>query len=183
MTSTRPQSAGDQACVLDVEDPAVEQFAAGRRAWTAGVYRLEVAVDLHITHRAWLRRSDFRAPGFPELVWIDFQAAARVADRSPAGDSETAMLRIALTLAGHDAGHSLDALVSGLDRTNTTTVLKAIAHTAGRHHTAHPAQVTGALELNAVRAVTGRGCACPAHPLLRREAKADAPIRPYGNED
>lgn len=119
MTSTRPQldpvNAGTVDVNVDVEILTLGQLAAGLRTCARGVYGPDVAVGLLYTHVTWLHRGDFRThaprstPAVPECVWIDCEAAAGHADRSPAGASDFAMLRIALTHADHDTGDSLNA--------------------------------------------------------------------------
>lgn len=123
------------------------------RAWAAGDYGIEAAVDLLAAHDTWLHRRDFRdacvhataaqlvADFDLPLVWLDFDAAAHLADHGtvPASGSEMQVLAIAAELAGSPCSRPLGDLLRGFDHANTTRVLDAIAHATGHHD--HPAQM------------------------------------------
>ncbi|MQA16948.1 MAG: hypothetical protein GEV09_23295 [Pseudonocardiaceae bacterium] len=121
------------------------------RAWAAGSYRDEAAVELLIAHRVWLARRDFRRACLTAdggYAWFDADRAARIADGDetvalPASSSELRVLAIAAHLAGCPGGRSLGDLLTGLDASNVRLVLDAVAHTAGWHEQGLTHTVTG----------------------------------------
>ncbi|MQA06833.1 MAG: hypothetical protein GEV07_30455 [Streptosporangiales bacterium] len=139
---------------------AFDELVAELRAWATGDLGLEAAVNLLTAHRSWLARRDFRdtcvvaTPGHLvddfdlARVWLDFAAAARVADggQLPASDSERQILALAAGLAGYATSRPLHDLITGLDQHNTGLVLDAIAHTAGRPAASQAYRVTGSVE-------------------------------------
>ena len=109
--------------------------AAALAAQAEGFYSAEAAVGLLIEHRSWLARADFRSfvDVTPSLVddrvmmaSVDWEAALTA--NLPASSSETQMLAVAAELAGVDTGRSLQDLICGLDRANTTLVVRAVLH-------------------------------------------------------
>ena len=109
--------------------------AAALLAQAEGFYSAEAAVGLLIEHRSWLARADFRSfvDVTPSLVddrvmmaSVDWEAALTA--NLPASSSETQMLAVAAELAGVDTGRSLQDLLCGLDRANTTLVVRAVLH-------------------------------------------------------
>lgn len=128
-----------------------EILSAELRAWAAGSYSDEAAVDLLIGHRVWLARRDFRRACLAAeggYVWFDADLAARIADGDetvglPASSSELRVLAIAAHLAGYRGNRSLGDLLTGLDVGNVRLVLDAVAHTAGWHEQGLTHTVTG----------------------------------------
>jgi hypothetical protein len=74
-------------------------------------------------------------------VWIDYQAAAELADNCAASGGEKRMLRLACSLVGripeHGSAHmddwTLGEMLSGLDDANRELALGAITYAAGYH--------------------------------------------------
>jgi ABC-type cobalamin/Fe3+-siderophores transport system ATPase subunit len=128
--------------------PDPDDLAARLTAWAQGVYGTEAAVQLVVEHDAWLRRDGFAHHTLIQLdeddvddavVAIDWPALAKWADDAPASSSEHQIMAIALSLAGEPRPEPLNELIAGLDATNTTRVLNAVARCAGwaaRHHAA-----------------------------------------------
>jgi hypothetical protein len=100
------------------------------------------AVELLIEHESWLHRADFRR--FVEmdsdgLAWLDFRGLAGWADDARASSSESAILRLACSLAGA-APHgspksvgdpwSLRMILRPLDRVNSARVVEAVRYAA-----------------------------------------------------
>lgn len=133
MTSSSAQPDSARPGMLDVENLEVDELTVGFRFRAREDYRPEGGVDVLVTDCARLLRSDPRddplRPTFrlAEPVWRDRRAAAPVAVRSPASACGTATLRIAPTRVERDLRDSLGAFVDGLERTDTKTVLTAIA--------------------------------------------------------
>ena len=112
-----------------------EALAAALAAQAEGSYCAEAAVVLLVEHRSWLARADFHAfidlaTSFRDdrvsMASVDWEAALAAA--LPASSSETQMLAVAAELAGIDTGRSLQELLCGLDRENTTLVIRAVLH-------------------------------------------------------
>ncbi|MHB1533092.1 MAG: hypothetical protein ACYC1D_00460 [Acidimicrobiales bacterium] len=112
-----------------------ERLGAALLAQAEGAYAAEAAVGLLIEHRSWLARADFVrfvdvAHSFHDdrvvMASVDWEAA--LAANLAASSSETQMLAVAAELAGVDTGRSLQDLLGGLDRTNTTLVIRAVLH-------------------------------------------------------
>ena len=112
-----------------------EALAAALPAQAEGSYAAEAAVGLLVEHRSWLARADFHAfidlaTSFRDdrvsMASVDWEAA--LAADLPASSSETQMLAVASELAGIDTGRSLQELLCGLDRENTTLVIRAVLH-------------------------------------------------------
>lgn len=114
------------------------------RTLANGSHSIEAAVELVINSGTWLRRGDFLRDcvtavsdgphnrGHAPLATINWHAAAQYAEHAPASRGETAMLRLACSLAGVPTG-SLRDLTVALDPTNTGRLIDAIAHNAGWH--------------------------------------------------
>jgi hypothetical protein len=129
---------------LDPTTLAPVQLVPMLHAWADGSFSDESAVNLLAVHGTWLGRRDFlkdcveavddgwTRDGPVPMAVVDWQAAAGFVRRASASSSETAILRLACSLAGVDTG-ALRELTAGLDRTNTARVLDALAHRAGWH--------------------------------------------------
>ena len=114
------------------------------RTHANGSYSMEAAVELVINTGVWLRRGDFLREcvtaisdgphnrGHAPLATINWHTAAQYAEHAPASRGETAMLRLACSLAGVSTG-SLRDLTVPLDPKNTIRLIDAIAHGAGWH--------------------------------------------------
>lgn len=110
-----------------------ERLVAALLAQAEGSYAHEAAVWVLIEHRSWLARRDFLrfvdvAPAFSEkqvlLASVDWDGALRA--ELPASTSETQMLAVSAELAGVATGRTLQDLLGGLDRANTTLVIRAV---------------------------------------------------------
>jgi hypothetical protein len=120
-------------------------------ACAAGLYREEAAVALLVAHDVWPRRGDFlrscvdvdddgwTRDGTATLAAVDWDAADALARTGPASSSEAAVLHLAADLANGNVG----SLLIGLDTTNLSLVLEAIAHCAGWHERGVSRLVTG----------------------------------------
>lgn len=116
-------------------DLSVMELEVGLRATASGVYALEAAVGLLIAHKVWLARADFRdlieveIPGkWQRLAWIDWDRLDP--ETLPASSSETAVLKVAASLATGSLV-SLGEVVGGLDENTVTAVAAAILHANG----------------------------------------------------
>jgi hypothetical protein len=125
-----------------------EGLVAALLAQAGGSYAAEAAVGLLIEHGSWPARADFHAfvdvgPSLGDdrvlMASVDWEAA--IAANLPASSSETQMLAVAAELAGVDTGRTLQDLLCGLDRANTTLVIRAVLH-AQRGANATPVTVT-----------------------------------------
>ncbi|MEV2278529.1 hypothetical protein AB0I72_23380 [Nocardiopsis sp. NPDC049922] len=113
---------------------------AGLRRWACGYAADRAAVELLITHHAWLTRLDF-CPFMQDLtdtsgepitvIYWDEVRDALNRGRLTGSSSETAILRIALSLTIGDLV-DLGQAMSGLDATNTAAVAQALI-TAAQH--------------------------------------------------
>jgi hypothetical protein len=120
----------------------LEDLTVGLRAWAAGLWCLQAAVELLIGHRVWLRRADFRrcAVGVSDDgVWLDLTAAAAALEAGglACASSDRQVLLLAASLAEGVPIDLCDA-VTGLDASNAALVVAAVAQAAG-----HPAIVAG----------------------------------------
>ncbi len=88
-----------------------------------------------IEHRSWLARADFRvfvdvAASFRDdrvlLASVEWEAV--LAANLAASTSETQMLTVVAELAGVHTGRALHDLLGGLDRANTSLVIRAVLH-------------------------------------------------------
>jgi hypothetical protein len=133
---------------LDSRQLTVDQRAAGLRAWAAGAWGIEAAVELLIRHGYWLRDDDFlhTAAQCPQadhdhadveaapFMGIDWKLAAAFTEASGvASPRDMAMLRLAISLASHRQPVALAAELAGLDDANIRLVMTAIGHAAGWH--------------------------------------------------
>lgn len=119
-------------------------LAAALRAHAAGVYSLQAAADLLISHATWLHRRDFTIPFIDtscgpcpdtELSYVNWEAAVTALDTGnlPCSGSEGQMLRLAASLADGIPVDLRDAL-TGLDADNISLVTRAVLHVSGRRH-------------------------------------------------
>jgi hypothetical protein len=111
------------------------------RAYAAGLYCAEAAVELLIGHAVWLRRSDFvgefiesgrdMAGGVAMafIDWVEVAAAVR-ARRLPCSGSEGQILRIAASI-GEGVPVDLGEALTGLDGVNVVLVARAVLHAGG----------------------------------------------------
>lgn len=113
----------------------LDRLAAALLAQAEGAYSAEAAVGVLIEHRSWLTRADFVrfvdvTPSSRDnqvlMASVDWEAV--LVANLPASSSETQMLAVAAELAGVDTGRSLQDLLGGLDRANTTLVIRAVLH-------------------------------------------------------
>ena len=128
------------------------------RAWASGLFASEAAVELLIAHDVWLRRRDFlftlvdavddgwgpRGAVVP-MAAIDWDRVEAFLLSAPASRSEIAVLRLAASLAGSTVSRPLHDATAGLDETNTTLVLNAIAHRCGWHERGTSRLINGTL--------------------------------------
>ena len=124
-----------------LSEPALAQML---RTWADGVHSAEAAVNLVINANLWLHRPDFRRDcivavsdgvamgGRAPMATINWHAASRYAEQGTASRSQTAMLRLACSVAGVSTG-SLRDLTAALDPANTAKLIDAIAHRGGWH--------------------------------------------------
>jgi hypothetical protein len=117
--------------------------ATALRAHANGVYPLEAAAELLISHRTWLRRADFRdrfihhgasiTDGLTAMAEIDWPAAITALDYGDlaASSSEQQILRLAASIADGIPIDLRDTLTS-LDDRNINLVITAVLHTSGR---------------------------------------------------
>jgi hypothetical protein len=118
------------------------QLHAALRAQAKGLHACEAATELLISHRAWLRRADFRdrfihhgasiTDGLATMAEIDWPAAITALDYGDlAGSgSEQQILRLAASIADGLPVDLRDALTS-LDHHNINRVITAVLHTSG----------------------------------------------------
>jgi hypothetical protein len=132
------------------------QLAPMLRAWAAGLYASEAAVELLIAHGSWLCRRDFLASlvdavddgwgprgAVVPMASVDWERAEAFLTEAYAASSEIAMLRLAASLAGVTGGPSLLEMTGGLDDVNAGHVLEALAHRFGWHERGTRRRVTG----------------------------------------
>lgn len=111
-------------------------LASALRAHARGLHCLEAAADLLISHHAWLHRSDFTSfistSSEPGLACISWHAAVTALHegRLPCSGSESAMLRIAASLA-EGIPIDLHEALTRLDSRNADLVTRAIQHATG----------------------------------------------------
>ena len=141
----------------DVVALPTEELASRLRAWAAGWYPVEAAVELLAAHRTWLIRREFlaacvrltdgwgRDTRVPMAV-VDWPRAARLLDEGAliGSSSELQILAAAVSLAGEEVrAYDLGNLVTGLDTINVTLLLETVAHAAGWHQRHVRATITG----------------------------------------
>src|SRR5919206_4978256 len=104
---------------LDPTKLASAQLAPMLRAWAAGLYPSEAAVELLIAHGSWMRRRDFltalvdvvddgwgpRGEVVPTAS-VDWERVEGFLAHAHASSSEAAVLRLAASLAGTTGGSS-----------------------------------------------------------------------------
>jgi hypothetical protein len=110
------------------------------RAHAQGLYCLQAAVELLISHGSWLRRKDFLhfTRTTPDLIDhtptapIDWPEAINALNRGqlPCSGGEASMLRLAASLAEGIPIDLRDALTS-LDSSNAELVSHAVKHASG----------------------------------------------------
>jgi hypothetical protein len=116
-------------------------LTAALRAHAQGLHCLEAAVELLISHAAWLRRGDFlhhfvhTTPGPSNrtpIAAINWPEAIAALDRGklPCSGAEGRMLRLAASLAAGIPVDLRDALTS-LDSHNTELVSYTVKHATG----------------------------------------------------
>jgi hypothetical protein len=138
------------------------ELATALRAHAGGVYSLQAAAELLISHRTWLRRADFRGrfihhgasitDGLTTMAEIDWPAAITALDYGdlPCSSSEQQMLRLAASIADGLPVDLRDAL-TGLDENNINLVITAVLRTCGlprpaAQAAALPREVPGGLD-------------------------------------
>jgi hypothetical protein len=115
-------------------------LTAALRAHAQGLYCLQAAVELLISHGSWLRRKDFlhymhTAPDLTDhtpTAPIHWPEAINALDQGqlPCSSSEASMLRLAASLAEGVPIDLRDALTS-LDSSNAELVSHAVKHASG----------------------------------------------------
>src|SRR5215218_2500763 len=143
---------------LDPTTLSAEKLAPMLRAWASGLFATEAAVELLIAHDVWPRRRDFlftlvdavddgwaRRGTVAPMASIDWDRVEAFLVSAPASRSEIAVLRLAASLAGSTVNRPLHDATAGLDETNTTLVLNAIAHRCGWHERGTTQLITGTL--------------------------------------
>jgi hypothetical protein len=128
------------------------------RAWANGLFASEAAVELLIAHDVWPRRRDFRFTlvdavddgwgplgAVVPMASIDWDSVEAFLVSAPASRSEISVLRLAASLAGATVSRPLHDATAGLDETNTTLLLNAIAHRCGWHERGITQVITGTL--------------------------------------
>ena len=120
-------------------DPA--DLTAALRAHAQGLYCLEAAIELLISHGSWLRRDDFlhfvhTTPDLTNntpMAPIHWPEALAALDRGqlPCSGSEARMLRLSASLA-EGIPVDLRATLTGLDTSNAELVSRAVKHATGQ---------------------------------------------------
>jgi hypothetical protein len=151
---------------IDPTTLAPTQLAPMLRAWAAGLYPSEAAVELLIAHGHWLRRRDFLSAlvdavddgwgrhGEVPMASIDWERVETFLDQAAASSSEVAILRFAASLAGTEGGPSLLQMTASLGHTNAGLVLEALAHRCGWHEHGATKTVTGTFAGSATSATS-----------------------------
>jgi Phage integrase family len=119
------------------------ELATALRAHANGVYALQAAAELLISHHTWLHRTDFRdrfihhrtsvTDGPTTTAQIDWPAAITALDHDnlPSSSSEQQILRLAASIA-HGLPVDLQDALTGLDDRNINLIITAALHTSGR---------------------------------------------------
>ena len=130
--------------MIDPTTLSEPELEAMLHTWAHGSHSSEAAVNLVINARTWLPRADFRREcmvaitdavqlgAHLPMATIRWAAAARYAEHATASRSETALLRLACSLAGVHTG-SLREFTAPLDPTDTARLIDALAHRDGWH--------------------------------------------------
>jgi hypothetical protein len=143
---------------VDPTTLTAEELAPMLRAWANGLFASEAAVELLIAHDVWPRRRDFlftlvdaiddgwgpRGTVVP-MASIDWDRVEAFLVSVQASRSEMSVLRLAASLAGATVSRPLHDSTAGLDETNITLVLNAIAHRCGWHERGTTGLITGTL--------------------------------------
>ena len=122
-----------------------ETVHSNLRAWAAGAYATEAAVELLIRAdlasggSPWVRDASIEAPEPPNL-YIDHVRLA--AESAALAAPSRAVARIAASLLGGDSV-DLSVVLPGLDRDRVLLVLAAVAHAAGSHEDSAPDVANG----------------------------------------
>jgi hypothetical protein len=116
-------------------------LTAALRAHAQGLYCLEAAVELLISHGSWLRRDDFlrfvhTAPALIDatpMAPIDWPEVVTALDRGqlPCSGGEARLLRLGASLAEGIPVDLRDTL-TGLDGSNAELVSRAVKHATGQ---------------------------------------------------
>ena len=117
------------------ETPSAELL----RAHARGIYAVEAAVELLISHAVWLRRGAFAGrflrsiQGDPPMAYIDWADAVTALDSGqlPCSGGEGRILRLAASIADGAPVDLRDALI-GLDQRNVERLVQAVRHANGR---------------------------------------------------
>jgi hypothetical protein len=114
---------------------------AALRAAAEGIYTLEAAAGLTITHGTWLGRDDFarfirHGTGTSAIDW-EAAISALGAGELPSSAGEKRMLRLAASLAGQ-APVSLGDAITGIDERNLSVLISALLHAGGRRQFPEP---------------------------------------------
>lgn len=174
MTSSRRESDGAHAGMLDVENLAVDERTVGLRVRSRELYRPGRGSGILITYCPRLHGSDLRAGWLrfthnaSELVCLDRLTAAGGPQRLFA--ARATVRRVALTSADHDARGNLGAFAAAPERADATAALRDDPPTAWRL-AAHSAEVGGLRLRNGSRPFQG---APTANAPLTRGPRVDA---------
>lgn len=118
------------------------QLPAALRACASGIHPLEAGTTLLIDHGSWLCRQDFTSrfittgtsisDGITLLATTDWEAAITALNDGelPSSGGERRMLLLAASIAGGIPVSLYDTL-PGIDRSNASLVVGAVAHAAG----------------------------------------------------
>lgn len=122
-------------------------LAAALRNQAQGIYCLQAAAELLITHGTWLHRTDFTGQFVTlnhgltdgrQIAVIDWPAAitALTAGHLPCSASEQRMLRLIASIAD-GIPVDLQQTLTGIDDHNIQLLLQAVLHASGRPPSAH----------------------------------------------
>lgn len=113
------------------------EAATGLREWAQGLYPTEAATELLIRAgkaqpwRPWVFDCENTDPDRAHWHGIDFQAIPEHVSGMSGG--ERRLMLIAAAIGSHEVEVNLNDALPGLDRTNMTLVLAAMAHANGSH--------------------------------------------------
>ena len=122
-----------------------ETVHSNLRAWAAGAYATEAAVELLIRAdlasggSPWVRDASIEGPEPPSL-YIDH--VRLVAESASLAGGPRAVARIAASMLGGDSV-DLSVVLPDLDRDRVMLVLAAVAHAAGSHEDSAPSYADG----------------------------------------
>ena len=126
---------------IDVDQLSDDDLAAALQAGIVGSdWSEQAAVDLLVQHRGWLGRFELRQA--IEAAVVDGELCAWVAwpyvdMDAPASSGELRIITIARSLGGVVSERSLGDLLTSLDETNTTRVLRAVSIACRGRDTIH----------------------------------------------